>query len=156
MTSTALKTKRKRHPRKLSIRHPVLKKHYDPKLTMRQNMTKLGLQIAPRLETDVKTREKVVTLTTLTPSDVETDILTAPPPAPPVKIMPEGERLFVQELVKKHGLNFGAMFRDMDLNEYQHTASVIRKKISKFIDLFPEEAVSIGLPDSSAKLPELD
>ncbi|RIA96622.1 ribosome biogenesis protein Nop16 [Glomus cerebriforme] len=46
---------------------------------------------------------------------------------------PEGEKRFIEELIQKYGDDYDAMFRDMRLNIYQHTAAQLKKKCQKYL-----------------------
>ncbi|CAG8622066.1 7030_t:CDS:2 [Ambispora gerdemannii] len=45
----------------------------------------------------------------------------------------DGELVFVRECIAKYGDNYEAMFRDIKLNTYQHTANQIRKKCERYL-----------------------
>lgn len=45
----------------------------------------------------------------------------------------EGEKRFIEELIRKYGDDYDAMFRDIKLNIYQHTAAQLRKKCQKYL-----------------------
>ncbi|KAL0207576.1 hypothetical protein P9112_012204 [Eukaryota sp. TZLM1-RC] len=148
---------RKKHPKKVAIQHPLLKKHYDPKRTMKQNMAKLGLQVRPgAIPSQKPTAVSLGKKPSQPPQEIEQSLFTTPPSATPHKIMPPGDVSFVERMVKKHKLDFAKMFRDIDINVYQHTATVIRKKIILFVRLFPERAAELGIPTEVDQIPEID
>ena len=45
----------------------------------------------------------------------------------------EGEKRFIVELIQKYGDDYDAMFRDIKLNIYQHTAAQLRRKCQKYL-----------------------
>ncbi|CAI2171339.1 480_t:CDS:2 [Funneliformis geosporum] len=49
------------------------------------------------------------------------------------KYQSEGEKQFLEELIQKYGNNYDAMFRDIKLNIYQHTAAQLRNKCQKYL-----------------------
>ncbi|CAB4417583.1 hypothetical protein RhiirA5_310274 [Rhizophagus irregularis] len=44
-----------------------------------------------------------------------------------------GEKQFIEELIQKYGDDYDAMFRDIKLNIYQHTAAQLRKKCQRYL-----------------------
>ncbi|KAL0220670.1 hypothetical protein RCL1_000524 [Eukaryota sp. TZLM3-RCL] len=152
------KTKHRRHPKKLTITNPVLKKLYDPKQTMKQNLTRLGLQFHPERIAHKPSQARDIAEASMIspPQEVVEHILTAPPPAAAHKLMPEGDRIFIEDLLAKHRLDFNAMFRDISLNQYQHTAAVLRKKVLKYIEIFPDRAKERNIPTDISLIPTID
>jgi nucleolar protein 16 len=58
--------------------------------------------------------------------------------------IPEGEHKVLTALMASHGEDYGAMARDMRLNQYQHTAAHLRHRIAKMRteqEMDAEEAV---------------
>ena len=47
----------------------------------------------------------------------------------------EGEKRFIEELLQKYGDDYDAMFKDIKLNTYQHTAAQLRKKCQKYLKM---------------------
>jgi nucleolar protein 16 len=45
----------------------------------------------------------------------------------------EGEKRFIVELIQKYGDDYDAMFRDIKLNIYQHTAAQLKRKCQKYL-----------------------
>ncbi|KAG9284649.1 hypothetical protein G9A89_004691 [Geosiphon pyriformis] len=45
----------------------------------------------------------------------------------------EGEKAFARKCIAKYGDDYQAMFRDIKLNTYQHTATQLRKKCEKYL-----------------------
>merc|ERR1712226_427070 len=49
------------------------------------------------------------------------------------------EEKYIAKCMKKHGENYPAMFRDIKVNDYQHTESHLRKLGSRYILLAPHQ-----------------
>jgi len=49
------------------------------------------------------------------------------------KYQSEGEKQFIEELIQKYGDDYDAMFRDIKLNIYQHTAAQLKKKCQRYL-----------------------
>jgi nucleolar protein 16 len=47
----------------------------------------------------------------------------------------EGEKRFIEELIQKYDNDYDAMFKDIKLNIYQHTAAQLRRKCQKYLKI---------------------
>mmetsp|Transcript_17672 Transcript_17672/g.35601 ORF Transcript_17672/g.35601 Transcript_17672/m.35601 type:complete len:206 (-) Transcript_17672:134-751(-) len=73
-----------------------------------------------------------------------------------IRKVPDGERQVLLKLQAVHGADYGAMARDMRLNQLQHTAAHIRRRIEKMRREDEEdaaEAAAAGTPAPSETYP---
>lgn len=74
------------------------------------------------------------------------------------KSVPQGERDVLNKLIAAHDDDYAAMSRDMRLNQYQHTASHLRRRIAKMQTEDQEDAeaasaaVAAGAPAPAPRL----
>lgn len=120
-----------------SIVHPVMRKNWDRKKTLKQNFRSLGLVQDPNFRASLGGEAKFPT--PLTENEQKSaarvgsvlDDIVASKPANPGRLASSGMIDFVEALVEKHGSDFVAMARDHKLNCYQHTPKQIKNKVLK-------------------------
>ena len=69
-----------------------------------------------------------VATTGAAPHPLEAEV---PPALKTVRRVPDGERAVLRKLLARHADDFDAMARDGRLNQYQHTAAHLRRRVAK-------------------------
>ena len=121
---------------------------YDTSESQFANYARLGLlvdanQIGAKLDTVVGFKPRVKGLPRRAPTAAgPSGVVTAgdaphpleaevPPALKTVKRVPDGERAVLLKLLARHADDFDAMARDGRLNQYQHTAAHLRRRVAK-------------------------
>lgn len=150
---------------KPAIGDAVLKKHWDNSKTLQQNLKHLGLAYDSNEVIKIP-KNKRKTRKDLIHEDMEGEkVMEVEKDVPITDVIEEfekraanerkterhiapGEAKFVMELMKKHGKNYKAMFKDKR-NTHQHTIAQLRRKcegllksslLPKYRDMFPDLA----------------
>jgi hypothetical protein len=78
------------------------------------------------------------------PSELHTLEIEMPPALKTVRKVPQGERDVLCKLLAKHGTNHAAMARDGRLNQMQHTAAHLRRRIETMQAEDAEDAAAVA------------
>ena len=111
-TPKTVRERRKMNP--CNIRDEALRKAYDPKKTLKQNLESVDVA---KLYADATNKP---------------ERLDAPRKVKHIYKVNEEEAPICQAMVKKHGDNFDAMFWDIKINIFQWTVAQCRKKVTAF------------------------
>lgn len=145
MTKTARQRKKVKsyQPRTTRRKHKNLRKvaassgsklidaQWDKCATVQQNYARLGLvgnanwnqrQIDERMSVVPEEQKERIDFAPVIGED-ETSVKTIPP----------GELRLLEELVAKHGVDCGAMARDIKVNVYQHSAKQLFRKVKMYL-----------------------
>eukprot|EP01136_Pigoraptor_vietnamica_P007307 Opistho-1_new@41389 len=148
-----------RHFKKVSISNPQIKAQWDDKLTLRQNMRRMGIlhdpnEIAPLDAFEVKPKEYVLGENGLEEYEDDKALTSAEKaPAPPTELvksfekkaataapkpihMAAGDAEFARACIRKYGEDYKAMARDLKLNTHQHTPKQLQKKCEEYLRHF--------------------
>jgi nucleolar protein 16 len=144
----SVRPKNRTVPKPKVFQHSALE--YDHKATQYDNYAQLGLlydanQIGVVRDkiTGFKPRVKVPESKVPTGSDAPHQLeIEMPEGLKTVRKVPEGERSVLLKLMAKHGDDYAAMARDMRLNQYQHTAAHLKRRIAKMHEEDAEDAAT--------------
>eukprot|EP01147_Barroeca_monosierra_P002000 gene2000-5075_t len=67
-----------------------------------------------------------------------------------------GEVIFIQECLRKHGTDFDAMAMDIELNDQQHTAAQLEKKVRKYVQTLEIIGNVQSIEEAAAQSPHQD
>jgi len=125
-----------------------IRKAWDQKKTVQQNLKDMGLQHNSQSVLPIQQQPKPIQSDAM---DVETDGMIVKKPyvisemeseasnaKPNIKTMSREMIEYAQHMMREHGENYKAMARD-EINYYQDTPAQIRKKIENYRRYYPEE-----------------
>eukprot|EP00126_Sphaerothecum_destruens_P003897 Sdes_comp17709_c0_seq1m6979 len=128
--------------KRVRITDPIVKASWNPKKTVRENFSSLGLCLNPNDGSKIKNSQQ------------EDSAMAIDEPASQVEVQSsliaelekkascgvkkitkpsQGQLEFVKALVNKHGSDYVAMSKDLNLNFYQHTPKQLQKKCAKYL-----------------------
>eukprot|EP00730_Choanoeca_flexa_P018595 TRINITY_DN9049_c0_g2_i2.p1 TRINITY_DN9049_c0_g2~~TRINITY_DN9049_c0_g2_i2.p1 ORF type:complete len:198 (+),score=27.65 TRINITY_DN9049_c0_g2_i2:51-644(+) len=138
--------KKQQHKResKVQVVNPLIAKQWDKKKTLNENFRALGLILDPNNDVagdksrfttrggGVTNSEKPKSISTVVQ---ELERIAAERADKTYKVFcSRGEVIFIQECIRKYGMDFVKMAKDIKLNTYQHTPKQLENKVKKYVD----------------------
>eukprot|EP00730_Choanoeca_flexa_P018596 TRINITY_DN9049_c0_g2_i4.p1 TRINITY_DN9049_c0_g2~~TRINITY_DN9049_c0_g2_i4.p1 ORF type:complete len:218 (+),score=25.52 TRINITY_DN9049_c0_g2_i4:51-704(+) len=160
----ARKKQQHKRESKVQVVNPLIAKQWDKKKTLNENFRALGLILDPNNDVagdksrfttrggGVTNSEKPKSISTVVqgiddpkaaPSDclapmrsyAELERIAAERADKTYKVFcSRGEVIFIQECIRKYGMDFVKMAKDIKLNTYQHTPKQLENKVKKYVD----------------------
>eukprot|EP00045_Choanoeca_perplexa_P000662 m.15398 g.15398 ORF g.15398 m.15398 type:complete len:201 (+) comp10456_c0_seq2:73-675(+) len=161
----ARKRKQNQRESKVTITNPLIAKQWDQSKTLNENFKALGLILDPNNDMagdesrtanrggGVSNSQAPKTISTVIQ---ELESIAASRSKSYKAFSSRGEIIFVQSCIRKHGMDYVAMAKDIKLNTYQHTPKQLQAKVKKYVDTIATYCPADSLEELAAAIAQAE
>eukprot|EP00977_Amphora_coffeiformis_P018575 scaffold6594_cov162-Amphora_coffeaeformis.AAC.4 len=119
---------------KPKIKDPIVKQHWDPSKSPAANLADMGLVARFQVKDDKTTQKETATAPKKAHVIELFDVPDSDRPSRQTRFpLTKEEEEYMAKCMAKHGDNYKAMFRDIKINNMQHTEDKLRKMGARFL-----------------------